>query len=267
MKKKLLRLRSLKLSKRKEFIAATIFLSSGFILLELVDPGIHFYVLGVLSICSLGVGALVLRENLRGIKWFSLLLLPVMFTISLGLFYFLLPVRWLTRIPILSVYAVGMYAIFLVENIYSVASSRSIQLFRVAQAVGFLATLATIFFFINTIFSFRLTAVHNMLVVAIIMIPLIMQSLWAVELSEWVSHEIVVLSVCFALIVAEVTLMISFWPLTPILASLFLTTVSYMLIGIGQLSLSRRLFRANVIDYIRVLIIVSILIVLTTRYR
>lgn len=267
MKKRLFRLKKLRLTKRKEFVLITLFLTAWFVVAQLSGAGTHFYILGGLSLFSYGLGALALRENLHGIKWFTLLALPFLFTLSLGLFYFLLPVRWLTRIPMAVLFALGIYAILLVENIYSVAVSRSIQLLRVAHAVGFVATLVTLFFLFNILFSFHFPAYINALLVAVIELPLLIQSLWSIELSKTINRQILILSIFFALITAEAAFVLSFWPLEPILSSLFLTVVSYTLLGIGQQYIAHRLFRKNIIEYVRVFILIFIIILFTTRYR
>lgn len=268
MKNKFLRLnKRLQLTKRKEFVFITVILTIGFIVTQLIGSGIHFYSLGILTILAYMLSALAMRENLSGIKWFTLLILPTLFTLSLGLFYFLLPVRWLTRIPVAACFSIGMYSILLVENIYNVAVSRSIQLLRVAHVVGFVATLATMFLLVNTFFTFRFSSYTNFVVIFLIQIPLMMQSLWSIELSETIPKQVITYSLFFALMVGEVAFIISFWPLTPILSSLFLTLISYMLLGIGHNFFAKRLFYKNVIEYVQVFVIVFIIILFTTRYR
>lgn len=267
MKKKLLRLKRIKLTKRKEFVLITLALTLGFVITQLVGTGIQFYSLGVLTVISYFLSALALREDLKSTEWFTLLILPTLFTLAIGLFYFLLPVRWLTRIPTAVGYALGMYAILLVENIYNVAVNRSIQLLRVAHAIGFVVTLVTLFLLINTVFSFRFPAYANFAIIFLIQLPLVIQSLWSIELTGNIPREVIRYSVFFAFIGAQVALVISFWPLAPILASLFLTLVMYTLIGIGQHYFARRLFRNNIVEYIRVFVIVFFIILLTTRYR
>jgi hypothetical protein len=160
-----------------------------------------------------------------------------------------------------------MYSILLVENIYSVAVSRSIQLLRVAHVIGFVVTLTTIVFLTNTLFTFRFSAYTNFIIVFLLQIPLIIQSLWSIDLSEKIHKDIVVYTIFFSLIEAEVAFIISFWPLTPLLSSLFLTLVSYTLLGIGHSYFANRLFRSNVIEYMRVFIVVFLIILFTTRYR
>ncbi|MBI4130344.1 hypothetical protein HY468_03445 [Candidatus Roizmanbacteria bacterium] len=267
MKKIVQRFRQIRFSKRKEFVAITIILTLGLISTQIVSADVRYWLLLALTFAALGGSAIGLRENLKGVKWFTLLLVPTMFTVSIGLFYFLLPVRWLTRLPTALFYGIGMYAILLVENIYNIATERSIQLLRVAHAVGFLATLASYFFLLNTILSFRLTSYVNSLLSGIIVFPLIIQALWAVELKDRIDSRVVLYSFFFSLIVGQLSFSMSFWPVKPIMGSLFITTITYSLIGVGQHYFAKRLFRNTILDYVKVLVVVSILVLLTTQYQ
>jgi hypothetical protein len=86
-------------------------------------------------------------------------------------FYFLLPDNWLSRIVIVSLFGVGMYALFLTENIYSVAAVRTIQLLRAAHAVGFLLSILTVTLLYNTVYSFQWSYWINGLLVAAVSYP------------------------------------------------------------------------------------------------
>ncbi|MBI4137349.1 hypothetical protein HY469_04770 [Candidatus Roizmanbacteria bacterium] len=258
---------SVTLSKRKEFVLITAVLTAGLVATQLTTESTRYWVLLFLTVSTYALAALGLREQMKGIKWITLLALPMLFTAAVGLFYFLLPVRWLTRLPIAILYAVGMYAILLVENIYSVAVNRSIQLLRVAHAVGFLVTLVTVFLLLNTVYSLRLDSYINAGLVALISLPLVLQSLWSIKLDETIDRTVLLYAMFITLILSEVGYMISFWPLKPIIISIFLTTLSYALIGICQHYFARRLFRQNIIEYVQVVVIVTILILITTRYR
>ncbi|MBI4136537.1 hypothetical protein HY469_00585, partial [Candidatus Roizmanbacteria bacterium] len=145
MKKRLQQLFSIRLSKRQEFVIITGILTLGLVAVQLLPVELRYWFLFGLTAVSYILSAIGLREDLKSVEYVMLLTLPTLFTAAVGLFYFLLPVRWLTRLPIALLYAIGIYAILLVENIYNVAVNRSIQLLRVAHAVGFLATLTTIF--------------------------------------------------------------------------------------------------------------------------
>lgn len=267
IKKKLARLKNISFSKRKEYVVITLLLTSGLVFLQTAAVELRFWFLLALILLTYIFSLIGLRENMKGIRWILLPLLPTLFTAAVGLFYFLLPVRWLTRIPVAVLYAICMYAIMLVENIYNVAINRSIQLLRVAHAVGFLATLTTLFLLLNTVFSLRFNFYINFLLVLLVSFPLVLQSLWSIVLTPRVGKDLILFTVFFTLLLAQIGLCISFWPVKPIMASLFLTTSAYTLLGIGQHHFAKRLFSQNILEFTRVFIIVFILIIVTTQYR
>lgn len=267
MKKKLKQLQGIRLSKRQEFVLITIILTVGLIATQLVSVNLRFHFVLFLTIATYLLSAWGLREELKGIEWITLLALPSLFTASVALFYFILPVRWLTRVPTALLYAIGIYATLLVENIYNVAVERSIQLLRVAHAVGLLITLVTLFLFLNTLFSFRLISYVNMLATFIIVFPLVLQAIWAIELDSRIGKRCFVYTVFVSLVLSEIAFVISFWPLRPILASLLITTSFYSLVGIIQQYFANRLFQKNIMEFIRVFVVVFLLLLLTTKYR
>jgi len=152
-----------------------------------------------------------------------------------------------------------MYAILLIENIFSVAAERTIQLLRAAQAVGFLMTLITAFLFFETIFSFKWSAIINAFFVFLISFMLILPSLWSVALNEKIEKKTVQYSLVISWAISQLALFISFWPLTIVVVSLFLATACYVFLGIVQNHLAGRLFENTLGEYLRVGIIVLII--------
>jgi len=132
------------LTKRQEFVLVSLLLAIGLLLTQLL-PEYRYPMTIILALGAYVGSALVLRADLRGIKFFTLLILPALYTAAVTLFYFLLPLRWITRIPIVALYILGMYALLLTENIYNVAANRTIALLRAAHTIGFLITLVTYF--------------------------------------------------------------------------------------------------------------------------
>src|SRR3989344_5318726 len=76
-------------------------------------------------------------EGIEGFEWFSLFIMPVLITVSFYLFFFLFPVRWITRVPFILIYCVSMYASLLCANIFNVGVEKSLQLYRAAFSVNF----------------------------------------------------------------------------------------------------------------------------------
>jgi len=240
------------MTKRRRLVVESVLLALGLLTTQFVEIRHRYWAILVLSLVAYFLTAFSLREDLPKIGWLVNLSLPTLYTAAVALFYFLLPEAILTRVLILIFFGIGMYAILLIENIFSIAALRSIQLLRAAQAVGFLMTLVTAFLFYDTIFSFKLEAYLNALVVLAISFLLILPSCWSVTLESGIEKKILSSSLVLALVIGELAFFISFWPLTITAISLFLVTGCYVFLGIVQSQLGGRLFENTLKEYLRV---------------
>lgn len=254
------------MTKRRLFVIESILLSLGLLATQFVEVQYRYWAILLLGLISYFSSAFTLREDLKKIGWLTNLLLPALYTVAVALFYFLLPEVILSRILILVFFAIGMYAILLIENIFSVSAYRTIQLLRAAQAVGFLMTLITAFLFYDTIFSFRFSAVINAFLVILISFLLIFPSLWSVSLNEAIEKKTIQYSLVISGLISQLALFISCWPLTITAVSLFLVTACYVFLGLMQNQLAGRLFAKTIGEYLRVGIIVLIITFLLARW-
>lgn len=254
------------MTKRRKFVFASILLSLGLLAVQLVKLEFRYQAIAGLSFLSLLFSAWVLYKDLSGIEWLTVLTLPVCYTAGSGLFYFLLPERWLTRFVVASLYGFGVYALLLTENIYSVAAIRTIQLLRAAQTVGFLLTLITSFFLFDTIFSLKLQFWANFLLVFLAAFLLILQSCWSVKVEERITSKVFLYTLFISLILAETALFLSFWPVTVATGSIFLTTTLYVLLGIAQEHFKERLFEKTLKEYLWVGVAVFLVTFLITSW-
>ncbi|MBN1263245.1 MAG: hypothetical protein JW991_02720 [Candidatus Pacebacteria bacterium] len=254
------------MSKRRRIIITALLLSSGLAAIPTEIVVYRYWAIFGLSLLALLLSGWSLRENLNGIEWLTVLILPFLFTGGVGFFYFLLSSAWTARLPVIVLFALGIYVLLLTENIFSVASVRNIQLFRSAQATGFLLTLLTAFFLFDTVFSFRLSPWLNFLVCFPLGFLLFFQGLWSVVLREKFSPRILYLGLVLALVLAEIALGISFWPLAVSTSSLFLITALYVLLGLVQGNLQERLFKNTIKEYLWVGMTVLLTVLLTTRW-
>lgn len=261
-----MKLKKIDISKRQKFIISAALLSAGLLTIQLANVSWRYQAIFGLTILTYLLSAWSLREGVSGIEWLTVLILPTLFTAGVGLFYFLLPSGWLARLPVAVLYGLGLYALLLTENIFSVAAIRNIQLLRSAHAVGFLLTLLTAFFLYDTILSFRFPFWLNFVFVFLVSLPLFIQGLWSVKLEEKISGQIWFYSLALSLIVAEGALALSFWPLTVSAGSLALITIMYMILGLTQHYLSQRLFKRTINEYLTVGIIVLAVILITTHW-
>lgn len=254
------------LEKRERFALQTAALTAGVLMTGFILMENRIALVFILAIVSYVFTVWSLREDIKGIEWILLFLLPVGFTISVSLFYYLLPQRMVVRFTVAIVFAIGTYAILLAENIYNVAAARSIQLLRAAQSVGFLLTLTVVFLSTNIVYALRLPFYYNGVIVGVVCFILSLQSLWSVKLPVKIDKNIFIYSSVVGLVTGELALVLSFWPTLPAAYSLLLTSGYYCIVGLIQQYLSQRLFGNMIREYVTVFFFVLMLTVLTTKW-
>lgn len=254
------------MKKRQRFVLSSVILALGFFLIQFVEFEFRYPAIGGLTVLSFFLSAWSLKGGIGKNASLLALVLPAFFTGGVGLFYFLLPSTILTRIPVLILYALGIYALLLTLNIYTVAAVRTIALLRAAHAVGFLLTLVTSFFLFDFIFSLKGGFLHNGFLAGLVSYPLFLQGLWSIDLDLSLSEEVKILAAALALVLGEIAAVLSFWPVSVAVAGLALTTIVYVGLGLGQARLQQRLFSKTVREYLLVGVIVFATMFLTARW-
>lgn len=254
------------ITKRQKFILTSLFLTVVLITSQTVSESWRYQIIGFLTMATIFLAVFSLWGELSGVKYFLLLLLPAYFVAGASLFYFLLPVRWLTRLPFAIVFGVSVYLLMLTANIYNVAAIRTIALLRAANAVGLLFSLLSTFFLTNVLFSLHLPFYFIFSGVWFIMMPLYLTGLWANELEDFISKRVFLYATVFTLLSAEVALALSFWPIVPINMALVMATIMYVLLALSQFHFSGRLKQRTIFEYLSVSAVVFFVIMIVTRW-
>lgn len=254
------------MNKRLKFILISGLLTLGLLTTQFIAVGWRYWAILALVPLTFGFCLWGLIDDLKGAEWLTLFVLPIYYTVSVALFYFLLPEKIITRIFILTLFGIGMYALLLTENIFSIAAIRTIQLLRAAHAVAFLLILVTTFFLFDTLLSFRLHPWINGAAAWVITFPLLLVGLWNMKLTAKIEQETWLYSAGLAWIFSQLAFWISFWPLSVAGASLFLVTAMYIGLGIFQHHFSGRLFQKTISEYAWVGVIVFLITFLTAGW-
>lgn len=255
-----------RLSKRRKFVLISILLSFGLLGVQYFDDLYRYIAIFSLSIITFFLVIWSLSQDLKKVGYFIAPILPTLFTVSIGLFYFLLPEQILTRIILFVLFGVGMYAILLTENILTVSAIRTIQLLRAAHALSFLFSLLVSFLIYDTVFSFKFSPWINMILVLISSIPIYLQAIWSTTLQDELNKEVVLYSLSLSWLTCLSAFFISFWPVSIVIASLFLVTVLYVGLGIIQQAMLGRLFSQTIKEYLRVGILVLIVVFFAAKW-
>ena len=254
------------LNKRQKIIITTLILTIGLISTQLVDFNLRFKFIAGLGVLSYILSLWALFEGINLTKSVVLLILPVAYTLAVASFYFLLPVRWLTRLPVASIFGLTFYLLLLSQNVFNVASIRTIPLYRAASTAAFLFTLLSAFFIYNVVHAFNLLFIWNGVVVFLISFPLILQVLWSLKMEDKVSTAVFVQSFILSLSMGELAFGFSFWPMQTTIWSLSLSSAMYVILGLTTQFLRGRESSRVVWEYIGIGGIVLIISFLLTPW-
>lgn len=257
--------KALKVEKRVRFVTSTFLMSFLMFVATFFffDKALIFIPLLIISSYIFTYFAVV--EGIEKIEWITLFFMPIALSVSFYFFYFLFPIRWLTRIPFIIIYTISIYANLLVSNIFNVKVEKSLQLYRAAFSVNFFFQTFILFLLFNSLFSFRLGFLPNFLIAAVISFCLSLQLYWSVKMPMEFDREIYIYAVLTAMVIGEAALVFSFTPVAPTILALFLAASYYSLSALIYSFMDQRLFKETVREYIFVWVFVFIITVLSIR--
>ena len=247
-------------------------LISVFILTFLVVFSTFFYFdkalifVPVLLIASFLLTYFALLEGIEKMAWFGLFFMPVSLTIFFYLFYFLFPGRWLTRIPYTVVYSISLYAVLLCANIFNVGVEKNLQLYRAAFSINFFYQAFLAFIVFNILFSFKGIFLINMLIAGGAGFLLSLHLFWSIKLDKRLEKEIVDYALVMSILLTELSILISFFPLRGTIAALFLTASFYSLGGIIYNFIDQKLFKETIREYVFVWAFVLVITLLSISW-
>jgi hypothetical protein len=253
------------IGKRQKFVIGVLFLSFGLFLTEykLTQWGMMItFIMPFLTALFLFWATYAdLKEN----KLYQVFILPFFYTLAFGFFYLLTPASFVIRLLLTTIYAFGLYSLFLSQNIFIVSSSRTIQLLSGARIVSFVITLISYFFLTNIVFSFHSVLIPTILLITTYTFFLTYHSLWTYSLQKYSQpffFWVLALTVC----IIEIASLVWFWPSSPTVISLFLSGFFYSLVGLSHIWFEKRLFKGILWEYVWVGAIVFFVLLLFTQW-
>jgi hypothetical protein len=258
--------------KRLRFFLASTVLALVFGLLIGVTYEVRYYVLAlgvVLAIISnwLALG-IVFEHNL--LIRLAAALPPVLSLAGMGLFVALLPLNYIGILGLSILFGFLNYAILLVENIFMVAIGyKTVPLYRAAYTVSLIILLLGCFFAFDTILSFRSIYWVNMLAVGLVAFLVFLYQFWAIAIElpdDGKDKSALNYSLIPAMLVGELALVFSFWPVGVFKGSIYLVCAIYILSGLIQADIRDRLFKRTWIGFVYVAVAVLVSIVTLTSW-
>lgn len=253
----------LKIEKRVRFVISALALS-----LLMLSATFFFFDKALIFIPLFIIGGyfftyFAIIEGIEKVEWFSLFFIPVLLSLSFYSFYFLFPVRWLTRVPFIIIYTISIYANFLVSNIFNVKVEKSLQLYRAAFSVNFFFQTLVVFLLFNSVFSFHFGFLTNSLISILVIFLLSLQLYWSVNLPSHIEKEILIYSLLTALVIGELVAVFSFTAVRGTILALFVAASYYSFSALIYSFLDQRLFKETIREYLFVWGFVFIIMILS----
>jgi len=254
------------IEKRIRFVISTVSLTFLILLSTFFffDKAVIF--IPLLIVASYGVSFFSLYEGIEKIEWYTLFLMPVLLSVAMYLFYFLFPVRWITRIPFILTYGISMYATLLSSNIFNVGAEKNLQLYRAGFSVNYFIQTIVFFLMGNVLASFHWGFLANALIFGLISFAMSIQLYWSIKLDMHVSKEVLNHAWLTALLVSEGSLLLSFFPLQESIFALVVAVLYYCIAGLTHLHLDKRLFKHSVREYATILIVILAILFLSISW-
>jgi len=255
------------MTKRERFVATSVLLALGFVFVVYSNLDQVVIPIILLTLATLFLFVWSQKDGLGRNATLLTLILPMLFTLGVGLFWFLLPSTIWARLPIIVLYSFGMYALALTVNIYTVSAIRTIALTRAAKSVGFVITLFTSFLLFDAIISVKIDIVLMLILVFLVSMLLYVPGLWVSKLDPSLDKKMITHSLALSMSTTSIALFLYFWPVSVVIGSIFLTVSVYVLLGLAQAYWEGRLFSSVVREYLVVGVIVFIAMIFATNWR
>ncbi len=256
------------MDKRLQFVIGTIGFSIIFFLIRFVPFEWKYQVIGALSFILGLFFFFISRQTTKQAK--DLLIassFPVYFTAIVAIFRFLFSQNIFWEIGIMLLFVVGLYSLFLLENVFLVTlTHKTVPLYRAAVTVGFLLTLVSAFLAYDIVFSFRMGPWLNSAWILITSFPLLFHFFWFVNLSPSEQKKYWPSSVIFSFILGQVGVSMSFWPANTAKTALYLASLFYVFGGLAQAKAHEKLFKNTIREFIWVGLGIFVALILVTRW-
>jgi hypothetical protein len=260
----------IRITKRQKFVFTVLLLSLGLFFSEQLFGRYFLFISLALSLMADLLFYAVMRQDVKHNLPLQMFILPFIYTLASALFYFFLPARLLTRIVWTFLYGIGLYSLFLSQNIFIVASIRTIALLSGARIVSFVLAFLSFGFLTKVIFSIEwpvlIAVVVKPLLLFLASLLLILQSIWTVTLEKSLTKNLL-WAFAVSLCLIELSVILWFWPATSIFVAIFMTGVFYTVVGLTHAWFDKRLFRGVIWEYLWIGVGSLFILLLFTSWR
>lgn len=260
------RARFLKIPKRVRYVLASGV--GGLSLFFLV--GLPYQYTGIalpfLILLSYALTWFALLEDIKGVEWGTLFILPVFWTVCWYLSFYMLSMRFLIRLLFGLTYPVIFYVLVSAMNIFNVGVEKNLQLRRAAHAANSFIMVFTYYLFVQVLHSFAFPWYVVTFLVGVATFALGVQYFWTLSPSPVLSQSVWSLAAYQAFVMMFTNILISFLPFAAeTTRPVIISGVYYVVGGLLEAHTDEVLLRQKVREYTPILVMLLLAIFLTLR--
>lgn len=225
-------------------------------------------VLPVLCAISYILTWFALLEDIKRTEWYTLFILPVVWTACWYMSFYMLPMRFISKLVFTLTFPLIFYILISAMNIFNVGVEKNIQLQRAAQAANQFIVVLVFYLLTQILVSFNLHWTVLGILTGVFAWILGMQLFWTLDPSEELTSEVKSLSLFQGFAVGYLMILMSFAPFvleTP--RPMIVTGTFYVLSGILSTYQDPILFRQRLREYFSILLLLVLAALLTLRWQ
>lgn len=250
-----------KTTKREKLIFSTLTITTIVLLAAFTHGRLLWFALFVLAGAAVITFVIFsLQEDLRGLRFAFIPLLPFLFTQAVILNFSVVPMLPAITFVTVAIFGLSLYLILLISNIVAIAAERTIPLIRAAKAASFFFILVTVFLLTFYLASLKIHPVLLFIGEYGLTILPALYFVFSLDSKSYSLHRIGAIAGVLALIESEVAFVTALWPISPLLYALWLTVIFYVCAGVLLQATENRLKRKVIIEYVAVLFFTFIML-------
>lgn len=259
--------KSLSIPKRVRYVIASA-MGAVFLFLAIGVPYPYSWiVLPFLCILSYALTWFSLLEDIHRDEWYVLFILPVAWTATWYISFYMVPMRFAIRILFSLTYPFVFYIIASAMNIFNVGVEKNIQLRRAARAANQFITVLVFYLFTQITSSFGLSWYVLGIATGIFSWILGIQLFWTLDPQETVSQEVKNMALFQGFTTGLFMALLSFLPFvmdTP--RPMIITGIFHVINGVLSTYTDSILFKQRIREYFGILIILVLATLLTLQW-
>ena len=208
-----------------------------------------------------------LLQDIKGVEWLLLFLIPMAWTACWYAFFYFIPMRLIVRFALSLAYPFIFYTLISAMNIFNVGVEKSIQLHRAAHAANTFLVTFVYFLFVEILFPIGFPWYGFCFVTTLFTYFLTLQVFWANDPGQGMKKEVIHLARYVSVIMAIFSILFYLLPfLVDTTRSVIMGGIFYILTNLLSTYTDKVLWRQRLREFVVVLIILVATTIFTLRW-